>query len=126
MAIDEEYPILEYLILASTTSHLRSLALIVFGFLQMISRLLTTAVGPRHTLSYHGHPSIYLRPTALLQWLSFVPQLEMLLIHFLSPVPNRGVGGQVIRTPITTHVTLPNLRCFRFFAALGSKALART
>ncbi|KAI0278460.1 hypothetical protein BGY98DRAFT_1186542 [Russula aff. rugulosa BPL654] len=60
------------------------------------------------------HPSIYLRPTALLQWLSFVPQLEMLLIHFLSPVPNRGVGGQVIRTPITTHVTLPNPRCFRF------------
>jgi hypothetical protein len=58
MAIDEEYPILEYLILASTTSHLRSLAPIVFGFLQMIS-LLTTAVGPRHTLSYHG-PSIHL------------------------------------------------------------------
>ena len=38
----------------------------------------------------------------------------MLLIHFLSPVPNRGVGRQDIRTRITTHVTLPNLRCFRF------------
>jgi hypothetical protein len=50
------------------------------------------------------------------QWLSFVPQLEMLLIRFLFPqaVPNRDVEREVMHTPITTHVTLPDLRRFRF------------
>ncbi|KAI0245962.1 hypothetical protein BJV78DRAFT_216679 [Lactifluus subvellereus] len=37
-------------------------------------------------------------------------QLETLAVRFQSPLPNRDV----VRTPITTHVTLPNLRRFIF------------
>jgi hypothetical protein len=45
-----------------------------------------------------------------------MPQLEMLLIFFLFAVPNRDVERQLMRTPIMTHVTLPNLRHFSFKA----------
>jgi hypothetical protein len=45
-----------------------------------------------------------------------MPQLEMLLIFFLFAVPNRDVERQLMRTPIMTHVTLPNLRSFSFKA----------
>ena len=41
-----------------------------------------------------------------------MPQLEMLLVFFTFPVPNRDVERQLMRRPITTHVTLPNLRSF--------------
>jgi hypothetical protein len=45
-----------------------------------------------------------------------MPQLEMLVIYFFFPIPNRDVERQLMRTPITTHVTLPNLRIFIFQA----------
>ena len=41
-----------------------------------------------------------------------MPQLDMLLISFNFAVPKRDVERQLIRTPITTHVTLPSLRVF--------------
>jgi hypothetical protein len=40
----------------------------------------------------------------------------MLLIFFFFPVPNRDVERQLMRSPIMTHVTLPNLRSFLFRA----------
>ena len=43
-----------------------------------------------------------------------MPQLETLVISFLFPVPNRNVERQLMRTPIITPVTLPNLRLFMF------------
>ena len=43
-----------------------------------------------------------------------MPQLENLEIAFTFPVPNRDVEGQLTHTPIMTHITLPNLRLFRF------------
>jgi hypothetical protein len=43
-----------------------------------------------------------------------MPQLESLDITFLFPVPNRDVERQLIQAPITTHITLPNLRHFGF------------
>ena len=45
-----------------------------------------------------------------------MPQLETLLIVFSFPVPNRDVETwrQLTHTPITTSITLPNLRWFRF------------
>ena len=43
-----------------------------------------------------------------------MPQLEILEIGFAFPVPNRDVERQLTHTPITTHVTLPNLRLFWF------------
>ena len=43
-----------------------------------------------------------------------MPQLESLEIIFTIPVPNRDVERQIIHTPVTTHITLPNLRLFWF------------
>jgi hypothetical protein len=43
-----------------------------------------------------------------------MPQLESLEIDFTFPVPNRDVERQLTHTPITTHITLPNLRLFWF------------
>jgi len=60
------------------------------------------------------HTSAYFQPNILLQWISFMPQLETLAILFEFPVPNRDVERQLTHTPITTPITLPNLRHFRF------------
>jgi hypothetical protein len=124
MAIDEEYPVLEYLIIEPSTEgrstaltfpeslqapHLRHLALTGFA-LPVQSRLLTTAVGLATLALTVDHPSTYFQPNILLQWLSFMPQLETLAISFLFPVPNRDVQRQVMHPPII----LPNLRSFEF------------
>jgi hypothetical protein len=129
MAIDGEYPILEYLILAvpreerSTvltlpktlqTPHLRHLS--ISGSIPIRFQLLTTAVGLVTLHLALFHPSTYFQPTVLLQSLSSMPQLEMLLIFFYFAVPNRDVERQLMRTPIMTHVTLPNLRSIAFKA----------
>jgi Leucine-rich repeat (LRR) protein len=44
-------------------------------------------------------------------------QLETLQIFLESPVPNRDVERQLLHTPITTHVTLRNLRWFGLVGA---------
>ena len=131
MAIDGEYPILEYLLLEDLpkakstvlilpetlqTPHLRQLAIEGSIRIPLRSPLLGTAAGLVifHLRSYH--PSTYFQPTALLQWLSLMPQLEMLLIAFCFPVSNLDVESQLASTPIMTHVTFPNLRVFAFRA----------
>jgi hypothetical protein len=126
VAIDEEYPILEYLIIMrwirdnNTTlvfpetlqaPHLRHLTLSGFS-LPIGSRLLTTAVGLVTLGLVVDHPSTYIHPNTLLQWLHFMPKLEALAISFLFAVPNRDV--ELTHTPITTSVTLPNLHWLRF------------
>jgi hypothetical protein len=127
VAIDEEYPILEYLLIMHRTDNstvlqfpetlqapnLRHLALIGFA-LPMGCRLLTTAVNLVTLSLFMDHPSTYFHPTTLLQWLSSTPQLQMLVILFSFPVPNRDVEGQPIHTRIATPVGLPDLHCFRF------------
>ena len=127
MAINGEYPVLEYLIMAHSPDddskglmlpetfqapHLRHLMLLGFA-LPMGSRLLTTAVD-LITLCLFMEKSSYFQPSTLLQWFSSMPQLEMLMIASLSPVSNRDVEWQLMHTQITTHVTLPNLRWFAF------------
>jgi hypothetical protein len=122
MDIDEEYPVLEYLIIVGEEHNtalmlpetfqaprLRHLTLRGFA-LSIRSRLLTTAVG-LITLCLYMDPSTYLQPSTLLQWVLLMPQLEMLLISSLN---NRDFERQPIHTPITTHVTLHNLRLFAF------------
>jgi hypothetical protein len=104
MAIDEEYPILEYLILAVPpeersavltlpetlqTPHLRHLS--ISGSIPIRFQLLTTAVGLVTLHLTLFHPSTYLQPTVLLQSLSSMPQLEILVIIFFFDVPNRDV-----------------------------------
>jgi hypothetical protein len=125
-AMEEEYPVLEYLILAPLAEdessalmipqtlhapHLRHLLL--RGFVLPIgSRLLRTAVGLVTLALILHHPSTYFQPDTLIQWISFMPQLEMLKIIFSFPVPSRDVERRLM--PIMTHVTLPDLRCFFF------------
>jgi hypothetical protein len=126
VAIDEEFPILEYLIAGSLTDD--GTALMLPGTLQAPNllhlkmsgfaypirpRLHPTAVG-LVTLCITIRPSAYFQPNVPLQWISFMPQLEDLAILFTFPVPNRDVERQLTRTPITTRITLPNLRSFRF------------
>ena len=126
MAIDGEYPVLEYLLMsfpeedksstvvilpeALRAPHLRHLMLEGFA-LPIGSRLLTTATGLITLALSVGHPSAYFQPNILLQRLSFMPQLEILAIAFYFPVPNRDVEDQLMHA---THVTLPNLRWLDF------------
>ena len=127
MAMDEEYPILEYLIMGPQMKGITPLILsealqapnlhhlMLSGFTYPIrSRLHPTAVGLVTLHLAIMHPSAYFQPNALLQWISFMPQLENLMIAFAFPVPNRDVKRQLTHTPITTHITLPNLRLFWF------------
>jgi hypothetical protein len=77
---------------------------------------LTTAVGLVTLNLALRHPSLYFEPTALLQSLPLMPQLEILSISFFFSVPNGDVERQLMHTPIMTHITLPNLRYFAFRA----------
>jgi hypothetical protein len=78
------------------------------------SPLLTTAVGLVTLALNEVPPSAYFPPIYLLTRLSLMPQLERLSINFHSPLPNRDVERQLLNTPITMHITLPNLRCLAF------------
>ena len=129
MAMDDEYPILEYLIIGQPSED-KGLALVfpetlqapllhhlnLAGFaLPVGSRLLTNAVGLVTLCIGIIHPSTFLHPNTLLQWLSFMPQLESLVIAFFYPVPNCDIERQLIHPPIMTAITLPNLHYFAFF-----------
>ena len=127
-AMDDEYPILEYLIVANPDGNKSSICqfpetlrapnlrhFVVFGFaLPMGSRLLTTAVGLVTLYLAMVHPSTYFHPNTLLRWLSFMPQLESLIVYFSYPVPNRDVERQLTHTPLTAPITLPNLHYFHY------------
>ncbi len=129
MAINEEYSILKYLILMPSTEdtstvlvlpetlqapHLRHLTLSNFA-LPIGSRLLMTAVGLVTLFLHIGQPSTYFLPNTLLQWLSFMPQLEMLVILFSFPLPNHDVDRQPMHMPNMTFITLSNLRWIALF-----------
>ena len=133
MTMDDEYPILEYLIVWNEAEeentiltfpetfqapHLRHILLQGFA-LPIGSRLLTTSVGLVTLYLATINTSTYFHPNALLQWLSFMPQLETLVISFDFPVCSRPVGGQFTHTAIAAPVTLPNLRRFTFRGVTG-------
>jgi hypothetical protein len=127
-AMDDEYPVLEFLLIghrekdSSSTlvfpetlqaPNLRHLTL--FGFaLPVGCRLLTTAPGLVTLWLHMIHPSAYFHPNTLLQWLSSMPQLEILLFGFTFAIPNSDVERQLTHTPIMTAVALPNLRRLAF------------
>ena len=128
MAMDEEYPILEYLYITRRIEdnstiprfsesfqapHLRQLALV--GFAHPIgSRLLTTAVGLVTLNLAMIHPSTYFHPNTLLQWISLMPHLGTLKIYFKSSIPSRDIERQLTHAPIIAPITLPNLHSFDF------------
>ena len=127
MAINGEFPILEYLILQPWVADSTALMLpetlqapnlhhlTLRGFTYPIrSRFHPTAVGLVTLYLTIRHPSAYFQPNVLLQWITFMPQLESLAILFSFPVPNRDVERQLTHSPITIHITLLNLRLFWF------------
>ena len=128
-AMDEEYPILEYLYIAFPTEdnsaifefpetlrapHLRRLTLKGFA-LPIGSRLLTASVGLVTLRLDMVHPSTYFHPNTLHQWISLMPQLEVLAIYFETSIPNRDVERQLMHTSAITPLSLPNLRHFEFY-----------
>ena len=131
VSIDDEYPILEYLIMAPLFSdkseklilpetlrapNLRHLGL--FGLaIPSRPRLLTTAVDLVTLCLAMANPSTYFHPIDLLRWITTMPQLKTLVVLFYFPVPNRDVERQLLRMPVPGHLTLPNLRHFWFRGA---------
>jgi len=130
VALDDEFPMLEWLSIRPPAKqkrglvlpksfrapHLRHLKLSSFAF-PIGSPSLSTSTG-LVTLSLDWvSPSVYFQANDLLQRLSLMPQLETLGISFHSPVPNRDVKRELLRRPLTTHATLPNLRWFGFKGA---------
>ncbi|KAI0290783.1 hypothetical protein BC826DRAFT_523560 [Russula brevipes] len=128
MAIDGEFPTLEYLsiwhrfgdretlMLLQTfrAPHLRHLMLVDFA-IQLGSPLLMPATGLVTLWLEEIPPSAYFGPNDLLQQLSLMPQLETLAIGFRLPVPDRDIEGQLLqRSMMADIVTLPNLRWYWF------------
>ena len=123
--MDDEFPILEQLAISEDNStiltfpetlqapNLRLLRLKGFA-LPIGSRLLTTAVSLVTLNLAMVHPSTYFHPNTLLQWVSLMPQLEVISISFKPSIPNRDVERQLTNTPIVAPVTLTNLRQLRF------------
>ena len=123
VAINEEYPVLEYLILQplewdkrtalmlpETFQAPRLRQLTLTGFALPIRSQLLNAAGIVTLCLHINHPDSFFQPNTLLQWVSFMPQLETLVITFFFSVPNRDVERQLMNRPIIPHVTLPNLR----------------
>ena len=123
MAINEEYPLLEYLIIQPSDMYkittlmlpetlqaprLHHLMLSRFA-LPIGSRLLTNAASIVTLCLFMDHPSSYLQPNTLLLWISFMPQLETLIIKLFFSLPKHHLERQLIDTPIIPHVTIPNL-----------------
>jgi hypothetical protein len=75
--------------------------------------LLTTSAAGLVTLMFTRIPaSAYFPPSYILTRLSLMLQLEILIIDFKSPIPNRDVESQSRQTLDT--IILPNLRWFAF------------
>ncbi|KAI9510347.1 hypothetical protein F5148DRAFT_599528 [Russula earlei] len=127
MAMDGDFPILDYLYIRPPTkpnAHLtlpdtlrapRLRRLVLFNvFCPIGSPLLTTATGVVALSLQNIPPSAYFSPNDLLQLLSLVRRLETLRITFPPPPPNRDVERELLNTPIKTRVALPDLRWFEF------------
>ena len=128
IALDGEFPVLEHLSIDDRpflrpyinyitnlnfpetfrAPHLRDLVL--DNFVTPIDSPPLTTMGNLVTLWLTTIPSSgYFHPNDLLQWLSLLPQLETLGIAFHCYNPSRDAEIQLLRTPIKTRVTLPNL-----------------
>jgi hypothetical protein len=129
ITFDKEYPVLEFLFMAPPvrdasaaliplpetlqTPHLRHLVLRGFS-LPLGPQLLATSMGVVTLGLFMDHPFTYFQPSILLRWISFMPQLEKLVIVFSFPIPNRDAAMRFISTSITKRITLPNFRYFEF------------
>ena len=92
--------------------------LLLENFAILIESLLLTTMGNLVTLLLNQiQPSAYFHLNALLQWLSLIPQLEILRITFTTYYPSGDVEKQLLSMPIMMRVTLPNLRWLGFRGA---------
>ena len=133
IALNGEYPILQYLLIWHQRFHdpiientvnlnfpeafwapnLRQL--MIENFATPFESPLLTHMGNLTALNIGKIPSsAYFLPNALLQRLSLMPQLETLGVTFNCYNPSHDIERQLLHTPITTQVTLPNLRHFMF------------
>ena len=133
ISLEGEFPILEFLSISNRrfirpfidlitnlsfpetfrAPHLRQLFL--DNFATPIESPILTTMGNLVTLWLSSIPSSgYFHPNVLLQRLSLMPQLETLGIGFHSFNPRRDIEKSLLRTPITTRVTLPNLHWLEF------------
>ena len=130
IGLDGVFPILEFLLIENqrhvkpTTENIVNLDLpetfrapnlrhiVLMNFAIPIGSPIIATMGNLVTLSLNLiPPSVYFHPNALLQRLLHMPHLEVLGIAFNT---HNGVERQLLRTPILTHVTLPNLRWLGF------------
>ena len=128
LALDGEFPILEFLLIEPSgrwpvtenanlnfpetfrAPHVHQLVL--QNISTPLQSPLITTMGNLVTLFFTKIPfSPYFHPNALLQRLSLMPQLEILSIGFKLC---HDIERQLLRTPITTRVTIPNLRLLGF------------
>ena len=126
VAICGVYPILEYLVIIHHSEENSAALMLSEPLLAPRLRhlavggiappqVLTTTMGLVTLSLIMSNPSTYIYPNTLLQHLSCMPWLETLKIMFLTVDPNHDVEGlQLLHTPITTSVTLPNLRRIRY------------
>ena len=122
-AIDGSFPLLDYLYICPLTwpavitifpstlraPHLRHLVLHKSPF-PFGSSLLVGLV----SLAVECNISTDFGPTELLQQLSIMPHLETFRNTFHHALSNQHVERQLLRKPLSTHVTLPTLRWFGF------------
>ena len=128
LALDGEFPILEFLLIEpwppwSVTEHVdlnfpesfrapHVHQLVLQNFPTPIQSPLITTMANLVTLFFTKIPfSPYFHPNALLRRLSLMPQLEILSVGFKLC---HDMERQLLRTPITTQVTLPSLRLLGF------------
>jgi hypothetical protein len=131
-AIDKEYPVLEYLIMISssevvstawmlpTTFQAPHLCCLVLRGFFIIPAGLVTAKGLVTLYLITDDPTAYFPPYTLL-CISFMRQLETLRINFKFPLSNHDLETllqlEVVFTSTMTHFTYPNLRWFEFQGA---------
>ncbi|KAI9510345.1 hypothetical protein F5148DRAFT_1147619 [Russula earlei] len=129
VAVDDEFPILEFLYLEAQSRDLTQMSLTLpttfraprlshlvlhsFGF-PIRSPLLTTPNGLVTLSLQRIHPSTSFRPNELLQRLSHMPQLETLGIAFRCYFPSSDIVRELSDMSTMTHATLPNLRWLGF------------
>ena len=132
-AIDEEYPVLEYLIMTSSSEdvstvrilpatfqapRLRCLLLKGFG----LPAGLMTAEGLVTLFLIIDDPSGYCPPYTLFRYILFMRRLETLRIIFKFPISNDEVERafhqlEAMFMSSMTYITYPNLRWFEFQGA---------
>ena len=136
IALDGEFPILEYLLVEyqqlqrptnarntdltfpETFRAPRLRHLVLMNFAISIGSPLLATMGNLVTLSLCLiPPSAYFHPDDLLQRLSHLPQLEILGVAFGAMDSSGGTEKQTLRLPVMKHVTLPNLRWLAFQGA---------